>query len=288
MLPSSRMRILLSILFVAFLLPARAESLKNMKQPTNFVTDKAGMLSAGMQNSLEQRLRALSDTAGSQFLIIIVPSLQGEILEDIVYDWGNKWQVGREGIDDGVILFIARDDRKMRIEVGKGLEGAIPDIMAKRIIDEYITPNFKSGNFDAGVDEGATAILKLIAGEDLPPPTKTADWSPFLIVGSIFLGMIMGMAYEKNKGVWLGLNGGYFIGLIALLSLTMAFKGVLISLISGFVVNNAKGGSGGGGYYGGGGWSSGGGGWSSGGGSSFGGFSGGGGSFGGGGASGGW
>jgi uncharacterized protein len=282
------MRILLSILLVAFIFPGRAESLQDMKKPNTFVTDKAGMLSAGMKNSLEQRLSTLDDTTGSQFLIIIVPSLQGEILEDIVYEWGNKWQVGREEIDDGVILFIAKNDRKMRIEVGKGLEGAIPDIMAKRIIDEYIAPHFKSGNFDAGVDEGANAILKLIAGEDLPAPTKTADWSPFLIVGSIFLGMIMGMAYEKNKGVWLGLNGGYFIGLIALLSLTMAFKGVLISLISGFVVNNAKGGSGGGGYYGGGGWSSGGGGWSSGGGSSFGGFSGGGGSFGGGGASGGW
>lgn len=288
MLPSSRMRLLFLVIILLGGIHSQLKALDLYKvMPNgNFVYDYSeDKVISSHATSIEHTLRAYNDSTGSQIIVFIAQSLNGAPLEDLTYEMAERWDIGREEYDDGILIFVAIKERKIRIEVGEGLEGPIPDIMAKRIIDDYMTPQFKSGNFGQGIADGVNAILSLISGEDLPPPSKTADWSPFLIVGSIFLGMLMGMAYEKNKGIWLGLNGGYFIALIALMSLTLAFKGVLISLVSGFVVNNAKG-NGGGGHYGGGGWSSGGG-WS-GGGSSFGGFSGGGGSFGGGGASGGW
>lgn len=284
------MKLLLFLVFLVLSISGYSKriDLYTLKPTGDFVVDySSDKLLSSHRKSIEHKLRAYNDSTGSQVIVLMVESLNGAAMVDATQKLAERWEIGREEYDDGVLIFVAVKERKIRIEVGDGVHGVIPAIKARRIIDEYMTPQFKSGNFGQGVEDAVDAVLLLISGADLPPPTKTADWSPFLIVGSIFLGMIMGMAYEKNKGVWLGLNGGYFIGLIALLSLTMAFKGVLISLISGFVVNNAKGGSGGGGYYGGGGWSSGGGGWSSGGGG-FGGFSGGGGSFGGGGASGGW
>ena len=196
-----------------------------------------------------------------------------------------QWKLGRKKIDDGVLLLIAKDDRKLRIEVGYGLEGALPDLIAKRIIDEDITPHFKQGDFYGGIVAGITRIDAVIQGEALPTPkppgnnnTSVESYLPFLI----FFALISGAIFRRILGTFPGalVNGG-IIG-----AATMLFGGgVIFAIIFGIVAfffalirGGGGGGFGGGGFGGGGGFSSGGGGFSG----------GGGGGFGGGGSSGSW
>lgn len=250
------------------------------------VTDLTGTLTTHTLGDLENQLSNFEKSKGSQVVVLIVPSTKPEEIEQYSIRVAEKWKIGRGGVDDGVILIIAKNDRKLRIEVGYGLEGAIPDIYAKRIIDNIIVPNFRSGDFDLGVEEGVDAIIGLIQGEDLPEVTN-ADRSKedvegplyvFLFIGIIFL-MALLRTFVKNKGIRFGLILllSIIAGLIAW-NLMMSFFVFIISLF--FAFGSGRGGRGGGGYYGGGGF--GGGGFSGGG------FSGGGGSFGGGGSSGSW
>ncbi|QSE98238.1 TPM domain-containing protein [Fulvivirga lutea] len=252
------------------------------------VTDQTNTLSSGEVQQLENRLESLEKSKGSQIAVLIVPTTGPEPIEDYSIRVADKWKIGREGIDDGVILLIAKNDRKLRIEVGYGLEGAITDLQSKRIIEEYITPNFKQGDFYGGISEGVEALAGLIAGEELPEPTNSdytssedgSGWWFAIFMFSMVVGGISSSKYGKWKGAGIGavvafLTGTLLIGL---------FAGIGISFFL-FIITALSGGGGGGGgrYYGGG--------YSGGGSSSFGGgggFSGGGGSFGGGGASGSW
>jgi uncharacterized protein len=135
------------------------------------VVDEAGLLSAAARQRIEGELAALErQTGGDQVAVLIVPSLDGEPLEEYSVKVAHTWKLGRKGKDDGILLFISRDDRKMRIEVGYGLEGKLTDLQSHTILDEVIRPRFKEGDFDGGVERGVDAIVKVLRGQPLPPP----------------------------------------------------------------------------------------------------------------------
>ena len=137
------------------------------------VVDLAGMLSDPARVRVEADLAQLEQETGAQVAILTVPSLEGEVLEDYSLSVAEQWQLGRRQFDDGALLLIARDDRRMRLEVGYGLEGTIPDAYAKRIVDDVMRPRFRNGDFDGGVTLAVDTISGLIRGdESLPPPAE--------------------------------------------------------------------------------------------------------------------
>ncbi len=250
------------------------------------VTDLTGTLNASQRESLEQTLAAFEARKGSQIAVLLVATTAPEAIEQYSMRVAEAWKLGRKGVDDGVLLLIAQEDRKLRIEVGYGLEGVIPDAVAKRIVSEVIVPLFKQGDYYGGIAAGADRLIRLIEGEPLPEPqTRDSGWSsrfeallPWAIIGLFVLGPMLRALLGRFPGALLtgGLAAMIFWFLIGTL-LVASVIGLFIFLIA--LVADTRGGRSGSGS-----WSSGGGGSSSGGG----GFSGGGGSFGGGGASGSW
>src|SRR6202158_3413008 len=134
------------------------------------VVDQTGTLSASDISSLTQTLRDLETRKGSQVAVLIVPTTAPETIEQYAIRAAEAWKIGRKKIDDGALLVVAKNDRKLRIEVGYGLEGALTDVTARRIIDEIITPKFKSGDFAGGISAGVDRIIGVIDGEPLPKP----------------------------------------------------------------------------------------------------------------------
>lgn len=188
------------------------------------VIDQTQTLSTSQQATLEAKLKAFEEAKGSQIAVLLVPSTQPEAIEQYAIRVVDEWKVGRENIDDGILVLVAKQDRKMRIEVGYGLEGAVTDLHAKRIIDGLMVPKFRQGDFSGGVDAAVDALIGLINGEPLPAPQQRKDSGyqvgeilPLLLIG----GMISGMFLRGIFGNFLGsaANGGligtivYFIGL---------------------------------------------------------------------------
>ena len=136
------------------------------------VTDLTGTLSGGAVARIEAKLTDLEAKKGSQLAVLIVPTTQPEEIEQYGIRVADAWKLGRKGMDDGAILIVAKDDRRVRIEVGKGLEGALPDAIANRIIDETITPHFKQGDYDGGVEAGIDQMISVVNGEPLPAPDR--------------------------------------------------------------------------------------------------------------------
>jgi uncharacterized protein len=254
------------------------------------VTDLTATLSAQQRSALEQTLAEFEARKGAQVAVLMVPSTQPETVEQYAVRVEESWKLGRKGIDDGVLLVVAKNDRKLKIEVGYGLEGVLPDAIAKRIIEEDIVPRFKAGDFYGGVRAGADRIMRVIEGEKLPPPRSHAEArgaSPDVFqwfVIAFFIAAVGGPVVTRLFGRLPGagaLGGG--LAAFAWLVIGSAFLAALIGLLA-FVIAILAGlgrGSSLSGYSGSG-WSSGGGGFSGGG------FSGGGGGSGGGGASGSW
>ncbi|MGC8701358.1 MAG: TPM domain-containing protein [Thiomonas sp.] len=255
------------------------------------VTDLTGTLTPQQTAALDQELRDFAARKGSQIAVLIVPSTAPEAIEQYSIRVTDVWKLGRKGQDDGVLLLVAKDDRTMRIEVGYGLEGAIPDAIAKRIIAEVITPQFKQGDFYGGLQDGVQSIMKLIDGEQLPQPraaassaggANTTETAFFLLIAAIVVGSALRAVLGRTVGSGLAglIAGGVGWLLIgsALLGLGLAVA-AFFAVFSGVRFGGGPGGFGGGGFGGGNG---------SGGSGGSGGFSGGGGGFGGGGASGRW
>jgi len=245
------------------------------------VTDLTGTLSAEQASALENKLAAFEAEKGSQIAVLILPTTQPEDIAQFGIRVADAWKVGREHIDDGVILIVAKDDRKLRLEVGYGLEGAIPDAIAKRVISEIITPYFKTGDFAGGIDAGVTQLMKLITGESLPAPAQQPTAPPsegafmFIVVGGLIAGFILSAMIGRVMG---GLLAGLGAGAVAALFFGLGFIVVMIAMMVFFVVSVR--------HSGGSGWSNRGGGFGGGGGGGS--WGGGGGGFGGGGASGSW
>jgi uncharacterized protein len=261
------------------------------------VVDQTGTLSSGDIDSLTQTLRDFEARKGSQIAVLIVPTTAPETIEQYSIRVAEAWKIGRKKVDDGAILLVAKDDRKLRIEVGYGLEGALTDVTSRRIIDEVITPKFRNGDFAGGISAGVARIIGVVDGEPLPAPVRQQQdsgsglsqlinpFNPFVIIGVLVLGAFLRNIFGRLFG---SLATGGLIGIVAwfivgslVVSLIAGAIASLFTLLSDSLASGGGGRSGG--FVGGGGSSWGG---SSGGGG--GGFSGGGGSFGGGGASGSW
>ena len=253
---------------------------------TGRIVDRTNTLSSDRIATLDATLRDFERRKGSQIAVLLVPTTAPETIAQFSLRVAEQWKIGRKKVDDGAILVVAKDDRALRIEVGYGLEGALNDATAKRIIDEVIVPKFRSGDFAGGIEAGIARMLKVIDGEPLPAPkpehTDTADenehLSPYmlvlvLVVGG-FLRQIFGRLYGALITGAVAAGAAYFlIGTlwIAGIAGVIAFVFTLVADSIGVIGPN-------GGIWSGGSSSS----------SSGGGFSGGGGSFGGGGASGKW
>jgi uncharacterized protein len=224
--------------------------------PEHFVTDRAGFLSTATASELDGRLQAYDRQTGHQLLVYIDHTTGGVPIEDWAVKAFEAWRVGRKGIDDGLVLFVFGDDRRLRIEVGYGLEDRVPDALASRIIRERMVPLIRAGDRDGAVRSGVDALMAAIGGEGAgggagqQAPAHIAGWK--LVLGAIIALFVLGFLVTHPGLAWL----------------------MMMSM----------GGRGGGG----GGWGGGGGGWGGGGGGGGGGCSGGGGRSGGGGASGGW
>jgi uncharacterized protein len=254
------------------------------------VTDTSGTLSPGDIAGIEAQLKAFEQKKGSQMVVLVVPTTQPEAIEQYSLRVAEAWKIGRKGVNDGVILLVAKNDRKMRIEVGYGLEGAIPDAVAKRVIAEVISPKFRSGDFAGGIRAGVEKLTSVASGEALPPPEKkrvsssrggsSFDILPFAIFAVVVAGVVLRSLAGRFMGASLtgGVSGVAAFFILGSLGIAVV-AGIIVFII---VLLMSFGNWGGGGWGGGGGFSSGGGG---GGGDS---FSGGGGDFGGGGASGDW
>jgi len=257
------------------------------------VTDLTDTLSATTHAQIEQQLKALETEKGSQLAVLIVASTTPEAIEQYALRVAEQWRLGRKGVDDGALLLVAKDDRKLRVEVGYGLEGVIPDAVAKRVIAEIITPSFRQGDFVGGIEAGVDRLVRLIQGEPLPPPKPqrasaddVLEYLPFIFFALVFIGPVLRSIFGRLLGA--GVAGGIAgIGFWSLSSLILGgiIAGVIVFALVLLITAGGRSSfpSGRGGYGGGFGGS-----WPSGGGFGGGGFSGGGGSFGGGGASGGW
>src|SRR5512135_891158 len=144
--------------------------LRQIPPLTARVTDTTGTLDAGQKQALESSLAALEQRKGAQLAVLMVPTVKPEEIEQYSIRVVDAWKLGRKNVDDGVLLIIAKEDHRVRIEVGRGLEGAIPDAASARIIREYITPKFRAGDFYGGIVDATDALTRLIDGEPLPPP----------------------------------------------------------------------------------------------------------------------
>lgn len=254
------------------------------------VTDLTQTLSAEQQAKLEAKLAAFEQEKGSQIAVLIVPTTQPEDIAQYSIRVVDTWKLGRAKQDDGILILVARDDRKMRIEVGYGLEGAIPDLTAKRVITEVMAPSFKQGDYFGGLNNAVDKLIGLIAGEQLPAPASNTSSAnnnfesmlPLLIFGGLILGGVLRSIFGNFFGG--ALNGGA-IGLLAWVLGGGLLAAILFGIVAFFITLMGASGLGQmGGYSGG--MGSGGFGGGSGGGDTF--SGGGGGDFGGGGASGDW
>lgn len=283
----------LALLLCLLILPAGQLLALEVPPLTGRVNDQAGILAPATVAQLENSLSLFEQEQSTQIVVLTIPSLAGDSLEEFSLKVAETWQIGQKSKDNGALLLIARDERKIRIEVGYGLEGSLTDLVSGRIIRDVITPQFRNGNFDQGVINGTAAMMAAVKGEFTAdqPATGQGDNNidpgdllmPFLIV-MFFAGRIFG----RHKWVTATI-GGIAAPLLGLLAFGMVWLIILalipIGFIAGFLIAAVAGAAGSGRHSGP--WISGGGfGGSSGG--FGGGFSGGGGGFGGGGASGGW
>lgn len=265
------------------------------------VTDQTGTLTPDQVARLEQQLRAFEAKKGSQIAVLIVPTTQPETAQEYSLRVAETWKLGRRGVNDGILLLVAKNDRAVFIQVGYGLEGAVTDVMANRIREQVIVPRFRNGDFFGGLSEAVTRMTALIEGEPLPEPTQSQRGAPrgdafgtalplllmVVVVGGGILRRLLGTIGGASVTAGIAAAIVWFLTSALVISIGAAVIAFVIALFGGGGgggwTSGRRGGWGGigsgwGGGFGGGGWSGGGGG----------GWSGGGGTFGGGGAGGRW
>jgi len=259
------------ILVLVLLLTCTVTSALALEVPTlrGRINDYAGMLSPQTARSLEQKLATFERETSNQVVLLTIPSLQDETIEGFAIKTGDAWKIGQQDKGNGVMLILAQKERKIRIEVGNGLQGALPDITAGQIIRNVMAPHLKSGNFDAGISAGLDAIIAATKGEfkATPADKKTARQKKgsgyglfiiLLLVGAVLVaaaGSASRTAGALTGGVALPVAAGIGLGVtlwkLGILAILGAIAGFLISLLM-RLFNAAGGGHGGGGYWGGG------------------------------------
>lgn len=261
--------------WLAFVLLAPCIAVAQMAVPplVGHVTDQTGTLTQDQKSTLEQSLTAFEARKGTQLAVLMVPTTAPEVIEQYALRVAEQWKLGRKKVDDGVILVVAKDDRTVRIEVGYGLEGALSDIVSKRIISETIVPRFKQGDFYAGLQSGTNQIIGVVDGESLPAPQgsqRGADQSlrqfvPFLFIVALGVGGVLRNVFGKVGGslitgvvvtglAWLVIGTLVYAVLAGLASMFVTLIGASTVLrgVGGFS-GGGRGGLGGGGFRGGGG-----------------------------------
>jgi len=205
------------------------------------VTDLTGTLTAEQIVALDTKLAAFEAKKGSQIAVLMLPSTQPEDIAAYSIRVADAWKIGREKVDDGVILIVAKDDRKSRLEVGRGLEGVIPDAIAKRVLAETMKPHFKNEDYAGGIDAGVTQIMGLIEGETLPAPsgeTSSADdgFDTFLII-LFFCCIVIDLLFSSlfGKGIGAVLSGISIGGISALIAFFLALD-IGLAVIMGVVM----------------------------------------------------
>ena len=281
-------------IFLALLLPLLAWTAEIPPLKAR-VTDLTGTLSAQQKGALEQSLAEFETRKGAQIAVLLLPTTQPETIEQYAVRVQESWKLGRKGVDDGVLLVVAKDERKLHIETGYGLEGILPDAVAKRIIEDDIVPRFKQNDYYGGIRAGVDRIMRVVEGEKLPPPiarsahpqagSHIGDWIMPVVILVLLAGGILRAIFGRFVGAsvvgTLAAVAGWAIIGSLIAALVVGFIGFIFAMLSGATYGGGRSGWSGGGWSGGG---FGSGGFSGGGG----GFSGGGGSSGGGGASGSW
>lgn len=293
-------------------LPARAQALQPVPALSGRVIDRTGTLSAAQAQALDAKLAAFEARHGPQIVVVLVPTTLPEDITDYTQRLGDAWKLGRAGVGDGLLLVVAKDDRKVRIAPAKALEGAVPDLAARQIIERQLRPAFRAGDYAGGLDAAVDALIARLSGEALPSPAAEpeaaadrgdgAQWQELMmfffvgvpVVGAVLTGML---GRKLGSVVTAGVAGGlgWWLSASVLLAGAVAVVSLVMVGLIGIGASGGRGprlGRGGRGGFGappiifpGGGWGGGG----RGGGGGGGGFSsGGGGDFGGGGASGGW
>jgi len=221
---------LLAMLTLA--LPIASHALVDIPAFSARVVDLTQTLTATQQAELETKLQAFEERKGSQIAVLLVPTTQPEAIEQYAIRVVDTWKVGRKSVDDGLLVLIAKNDRKMRIEVGYGLEGAVTDLYAKRIVTDTMTPYFKRGDFAGGIDAAVNQLIGLVDGEPLPAPIKPQlsgsaieDLLPLLLFG----GMISGLFFRSIFGTFMGsaFNGGLVGSIVYFIGLSLLGAGVL-------------------------------------------------------------
>ncbi len=241
---SGILRLLLAIVCIALGLcaaPARAQ--RAVPPLSAHLIDETGTLGAPERERLEARLAGIEERQGAQIAVLMVPTTAPEDIAAFANRVANAWKIGRKGVGDGVLIVVAKDDRRMRIEVAKALEGAIPDIAAARIIDGAMKPRFREGDFAGGIDAALGQLSARIAGENLPAPTgnssaaraeRGVDWNDFAIF--LFFGVMVGGPLARGilgrglGGVATGGAAGLFAYLFTASALLAAGAGIVALL----------------------------------------------------------
>ena len=171
---SSMVRIVIAVMLACIAVFAAAQDVAPVPKLTAHVVDLTGTLSADERAALDAKLAAFEQAKGSQVAVLLVPTIGTESIEEFAGRVTDTWQLGRKGVDDGVLFVVAKQERRMRIHTGRGVQGTLTDALSKRIIADVVAPRFRTGDFAGGIDAGADAIMKAVEGEELPLPAKKA------------------------------------------------------------------------------------------------------------------
>lgn len=221
---------------------ARAQDLQPVPELTARVIDRTGTLDAIQRQGLEDKLAAFEQKKGSQMVFLLVPTTQPEDIASYANRVGNAWKIGRQDVGDGILLVVAVNDRKVRIEVAKTLEGAVPDLAARQIIDEAITPRFRQGDFAGGLQAAADQLIARVTGEPLPEPARRDATGPaaagfqwfdlaiFLFFAVPIAGAVLRGIFGRKLGALLTGGGVGAIALVLTSSLVLAVLAALFAL----------------------------------------------------------
>jgi uncharacterized protein len=206
------MRSLLSIILLLLLSSVPAVAL-DIPRPDGYVNDTAGLISQGAVLKLEQFLRDFEKSDSTQITVLTIPTLDGEVLEDYALKVLENWQIGQKGKDNGALLLVAKAERKVRIEVGYGLEGRLTDLLSGRIIDNEITPRFKQNDYDGGIISGVVAIAEAVRGEYTGTGRTTGKKKKSSPLGWLFPLLFLGPILSRLGGRrGHSRRGGFYVG----------------------------------------------------------------------------
>jgi uncharacterized protein len=224
-----------------------AQNLQPIPKLAARVTDLTGTVTAEQQSLLEEKLSAFEARKGAQIAVLVVPTTQPEEIAEYSIRVADQWKLGRQKIDDGALLLVAKNDRDLRIEVGKGLEGVLTDVAAHRIISETIIPLLRQGDFYGGINAGLDQMIRVIDGEQLPAPDLgwqghsvrgVSHLVPFLFVAVLFGSVVLRSLFGRGLGAVIAgaATGGvvYFVGQAIFIAVIAGLIAFLFALISGF------------------------------------------------------